>query len=129
MRVYAAQRVMTLELRTEHIPLNAPEAWCKSVNTTCFVDTDHAGYKRIRRFYIGVTILINSAPNKWFSKHQNTVELSTFGPEFIDTKQSIDLSDYLIYVLRIMSVLTKDLIFLQWAATHLCSVKKYTSMK
>jgi hypothetical protein len=62
----------------ETIPPNIPEAWGHSVVTSCYVDADHAGCKVTRRSHTGLIIYINNAPIVWFSKRQNTVELSTF---------------------------------------------------
>ena len=32
---------------------------------------------------LGILIFVNRAPIIWYSKHQNTVETSTFGSEFV----------------------------------------------
>jgi hypothetical protein len=74
----------------ETIPPNIPEARGHSVITSCYVDADHAGCKVTHRSHTGLIIYINNAPIVWFSKRQNTVELSTFGSEFIALKIAID---------------------------------------
>ena len=75
----------------EAIPHNMPEEWGHSVLTSCFVDSDHAGCKATRRSHTGVILFINKAPVMWYSKHQNTVETSTFGSEFCALKTAIDM--------------------------------------
>ena len=51
----------------------------------------YAGCLATRHLHMGVLIFVNKVPIVWFSKCQNTVELSTFGSEFIVLKESIDL--------------------------------------
>ena len=53
------------------------------VTTHCFVDADQAGDKVTQRSQMGILIFSNQAPIMWYSKRPNTVEMSTFGSEFI----------------------------------------------
>jgi hypothetical protein len=73
------------------MPPNAPEPRGNSVIMSCFVDADHAGNKVTRQPHTGVIIFFNKAPIIWFSKHQNTVETSMFGSEFIAARIAIEL--------------------------------------
>jgi hypothetical protein len=73
------------------LPPNAPEPRGKSVTMTCFVDADHAGCLATSCSHTGVIIFVNRAPILWYSKHQNTVDSSTFGSEFIAAKTAVDM--------------------------------------
>ena len=74
------------------------------VSTTCFVDADHAGCHVTQRSHTGVLIYVNHAPIIWYSKHQNTVEASFFGSEFVAMKIAVELIEGLKYKLRMMSI-------------------------
>ena len=67
-----------LEVRKE-----MPTTRGKVVDTSCFVDSDHAGNKVTRKSPIGIIIYMNMAPNLWCSKRQNSAKMSTFGSEFV----------------------------------------------
>jgi hypothetical protein len=47
---------------------------------------------------------VNRAPVVWFSKHQNTVESSTFGSEYFALKTAIDLVEALRYKLCMFGI-------------------------
>ena len=49
-------------------PPRAPELRGRSINTSCFVDADHAGCRVRRRLHTGVLIFVNQAPILWYSK-------------------------------------------------------------
>ena len=53
------------------------------VRIRAYVDTNHAGNLVNRRSHSGILIYANNAPIIWYSKRQNTVELSSFGSEYI----------------------------------------------
>jgi hypothetical protein len=74
----------------EEIPINCPEPRGNLVTMTCFVDANHAGNKVTRRSPTGFIIYLNLAPIDWFSKQQNTCELSTFGSEFVAMRVAIE---------------------------------------
>ena len=88
----------------EAIPKDAPTPRGRSVSTHSFVDADHASNTVTRRSQTGVLIFINSAPIMFFSKKQNTVEISTFGSEFIASRIAIELIESLRYKLRMFGV-------------------------
>jgi hypothetical protein len=77
---------------TESIPPkpNMPEPCGHSVQLNCFVDADHASNQLTRCSHTGILLYVNHSPIIWYSKHQNTVESSTFGSEFITTKIAVD---------------------------------------
>jgi hypothetical protein len=52
----------------------------------------------------GLLIFVNRAIVIWYSKRQNTVEVSTFGSEITAMKNAIELIDALGYKLRMFGV-------------------------
>ncbi len=86
----------------EKIPLDMPEPRGESVQTTCFVDSDHAGDIMSRRSRTGVLIFCNMAPILAYSKKQGSVETSSFGSEFSAMKTAVELVEGLRYKLRMM---------------------------
>ena len=89
---------------SEKIPSNAPEPLGRSVSTTCYVDSDHAGCQATRRSHTGVLIYVNCAPIIWYSKRQNTVEASTFSAEYIALKTAVEMIEGLRYKLCMFGV-------------------------
>ena len=92
----------------EAISPDAPEPRGHSVSTHCFVDADHAGNKVTRRSQTGILIFINRAPITFFSKKQNTVEVSTFGSEYIASRIAVEMIESLRYKLRMFGVPLPD---------------------
>ena len=62
---------------------------------TCFVDALHASNEVACRSNTGIFILLNNEPIVWYSKRQNTVELSTFGSEFLASRVATELIESL----------------------------------
>ena len=69
----------------EEFPMNTPKPRGKSVQSNCFVDSDHA-------------VLF------WYSKKQNTVESSTFAAEFVALQISTELISSLCYKLQMFEI-------------------------
>ena len=88
----------------ERLPNNSPKPRGNMVLTHCFVDSDHAGDKVTRRSQTGILIFVNWAPILWYSKRQNTVEMSTFGGEFIAMKTAVEQVESLRYKLHMLGV-------------------------
>jgi len=88
----------------EAIPPNMPEPLGKPVQTTAFVDADHAGDTITRRSRTGVLIYVNRAPIIWYSKKQNSVEGATFGSEFMALKTAVEMINGLRYKLRMFGI-------------------------
>ena len=88
----------------EPIPLDMPRPRGKSVSTHCFVDSNHAEDKTIRRSMTVILIFCNRAPIIWHSKRKNGVETSKFGSEFTAMKNSVELIAALRYKLRMFGV-------------------------
>jgi hypothetical protein len=69
-----------------------------------FVNADLAGNTVTRRSQTGIVIFVNRAPVIWYSKRQNTVEVSMFGSEITAMKNAIELIEALRYKLRMFGV-------------------------
>ena len=89
---------------TEVIPADRPEERGKSIQTTCFVDSDHAGDEVSRRSRTGVLIFCNRAPIIFYSKKQGSIEGSSFGSQFSAMKTGVELVEGLRYKLRMTGV-------------------------
>ena len=77
---------------TEAIPQNIPAPRGKEVVLTCFVDADHAGWRKTRRSPSSLLIFVNRAPIIRLSKRQNIVlEASTYGCEFLAMRVSLEM--------------------------------------
>ena len=89
---------------SEAIPPKMPKPPGNPVNTTCFVDANHAGNLVTRRSQTGILIFVMKSPMVWYSKRQNTVETSTFGSEFVAMRQATELILALHYKLRMFGI-------------------------
>ena len=89
----------------ERLPSDSPKPRGNMVSTHCFVDSDHAGDKVTRQSQTGILIFVNRASILWYSKRQNTVEMSTFGSEFVAMKTVVEQVESLRYKLRMFGVL------------------------
>ena len=81
-----------------------PEAHGKSVQIISYVDANHAGNLLNRRSHSGILIYVNNTQEIWYSKKQNTVEMSPFGLEFVALRITTDLVEALRYKLRSFEV-------------------------
>ena len=88
----------------EAIPGDMPSPRGNAGRAHCFVDADLAGNTVTRRSQTGILIFVNRAPVIWYSKRQNTVEVSTFGSEITTMKNAIELIEALPYKLRMFGV-------------------------
>jgi len=88
----------------EQIPIDMPIPLGKSVQITCYVDSDHASNQVTRRSHTGIIIYIQNSPIIWFSKRQNTVESSSFGSEFVALRIATEMIESLRYKLRMFGV-------------------------
>jgi hypothetical protein len=68
------------------------------------VDADYASDTVTRRSCTGFIIYLNCAPIYWSSKKQNSVEMSSFGSEFVAMKQCCEYLHGLRYKLRMMGI-------------------------
>ena len=76
------------------------------------VDADHASDMITRRSRTGFLVYLTCAPIYWWSKKQNSVELSSFGSKFIAMKQCCEYVRGLRYKLRMMGIPCDDPTFI-----------------
>ena len=88
----------------ERLPSDSPKPRGNMVSTHCFVDSDHAGDKVMKRSQMGILIFVNRSPVLWYSKRQNTVDTSTFGSKFITMKMAVEQVESLWYKLHMFGV-------------------------
>jgi hypothetical protein len=67
----------------EELPIKMTDPLGFPVNMSVFVDANHTGNVVTHRFHTGILIFPQNIPVMWHSRHQNTVETSTFGSEFV----------------------------------------------
>ena len=70
----------------------------------CFVYANHAVETETILSQISILLFCNSAPIIWFSKSQNSVEASTFGSEFTEMKNAVEIIKAFFYKLHIFGV-------------------------
>lgn len=88
----------------EELPQDMPTPRGYTVQTSCFVDSNHAGNVVTRRSHTGILIFLNKAPVIWYSKRQNTVEASTFGSEFVAKRLAKEMIVAFRYKLRMFGI-------------------------
>ena len=81
-----------------------PEPLARPVSAIAYVDASHAANKVTRRSHTGFIIFINKSSIVWYSKRQNTVEVSTFSSEFIAAKCCLEHITALRFKLRMFGV-------------------------
>ena len=81
-----------------------PEPRGNVVIISMFTDDAFVGDLVTRRSQSGILIFLNRAPITWYSERQNTVEVLTFGLEFIALRVGCEMNDRLRYKLRMMGV-------------------------
>ena len=88
----------------EAIPDNVPTPRGRPIDMSCYVDANHAGNMMNRRSHSGVLLYLCNTPVIWYSKRQNTVEVSSFGSEFIALRVAEQMIEALRYKLRSFGV-------------------------
>ena len=76
------------------------------------VDADHASGTITRCSRMGFLVYLNCAPIYWWSKKQNSMESSSFAPEFIAMKHCCEYVCGLRYKLRMMGISCDDPTFI-----------------
>ena len=74
----------------EDLPDDAPMPLGNPVITTTYVDANLQHCMITGRSSSGILHLVNGTPIDWYSKRQNTVELATYGSEFIAARIATD---------------------------------------
>ena len=90
--------------RGDVVPPDAPEPLGHPVQTTCYVDSGHAGDVVTRRSRTGVIIFVMRSPIVVYSKKQGSIEASSFGSELTAMKTATELIEGLRCKLRMMGV-------------------------
>ncbi len=67
-----------------------------------FVDSEHVGDQCTQGSCSGFLIYLNTALISWYSKRQSTIEMCTFGAEFVATKTDIEALHGTCFKLRMM---------------------------
>ena len=88
----------------EELPPDMPIPKGKSIMINVYVDADHAHDQDTRRSVTGFILFINNTPVKWYSKHQNTVETSTYGAELVALRIAVEGVIEFRYKLRMMGI-------------------------
>jgi Reverse transcriptase (RNA-dependent DNA polymerase) len=88
----------------EEIPTDLPKSKGPKVQMTVYVDADHAHDLVTRRSITGILVMLNNTPIRWVSKHQNTVETSTYGSELIASRIATELIIEIRFMFRSLGV-------------------------
>ena len=91
----------------EMIPRHMPEALCNNVAIQDYVNANNVGNMANRKSYYGIIIYVNTII--WYSKHQNTVEASSFGPEFFALRITMETIEALRYKFKMLEYRLKVL--------------------
>jgi hypothetical protein len=87
------------------MPPDQPAPRGKDVQVNMFCDAAHGTCHLTIRSTTGIIFFINTAPISWYSKQQNTIEMSTFGSEFVASRIVVEMNEALQYKLRMMCIL------------------------
>jgi hypothetical protein len=71
---------------------------------TVYVDADHAHDLVTRRSITGILVMLYNTPIRWISKHQKTIETSTYGSELVASRIVTELIFEIRYMLRSLGV-------------------------
>jgi hypothetical protein len=67
----------------ELLPVDAPESLGNYVTLSHYVDANLMHDVAVGRSVKGILHLVNKTPIEWYSKKQATVEMATYGSEFV----------------------------------------------
>jgi hypothetical protein len=76
---------------SEEIPKDLPPQKGPRVRMTVYVDADYEHDVITRRSITGILVMLNNTPIRWVSKHQKTVEISTYGSELVTSRVATEL--------------------------------------
>ena len=88
----------------EDLPSSYPVHLGKSVQINAFVDADLTGELITLRSQTGVLIFLNTPPTVLYSKRKNTVEVSTYGSEFVAMRVLVEMIIALRYKFHLFGV-------------------------
>jgi hypothetical protein len=86
------------------IPPNMPKPRGIPVKGTILVDASHGEDQVNRRSQTGVIEYLNNAPINAYCKRQTTVEVSTFGSEFVAMRIAVERAEALRYKLQMFGI-------------------------
>jgi hypothetical protein len=89
---------------SEEIPKDLPPEKGPIIRMTVYVDADHAHDLVTRRSITGILVMLNNTSLRWISKHQKTVETSTYGSELVASRVATELILEIRYMLRSLGV-------------------------
>jgi hypothetical protein len=75
----------------EEIPKDLPPETGPRVRMSVYVDSDHVNNTVTRRSITVILVMINNTPIRWITKHQKTVETSTYGSELVASRLATEL--------------------------------------
>ena len=78
------------------------------LTTAIKLDLYHSSNLVTRRSITLVAVCLNSAPFHWYSKKQKSVEMLSFGSEFITMRQSFEYDQGLACKLKMMGISCED---------------------
>ena len=84
----------------EEIAGHFPEAFGPVMETTIFVDADHAHDQKTRQSLTGLLAYVGSTPVIWLSKRQGAIASSTYAAEFSALRTATEEAISLRYMLR-----------------------------
>ena len=91
-------------LAKEKIPDEFPEPKGKGLKLTLEVDADHAHDLETRRSVTGVLLYLNATLQKWYSKQQHMVEISTYRSELVAARIAVEMAMDYRFKLRMLGV-------------------------
>ena len=84
----------------EEVASHFPKAFGPVMETTIFVDADHAHDQKTRRSLTGLLAFVGSTPVIWLSKRQGAIASSTYAAEFSALRTATEEAISLRYMLR-----------------------------
>jgi len=88
----------------EDLDPHFPVPLIQELEISIFTDSDHGHDKITGRSITGILVMVGSTPVIWESKRQSSVQLSTYGAEFVALKRAVSVAEEIRYTLRSMGV-------------------------
>ena len=104
----------------EIIPNNCPKPLGKSVTTTTTLDANHLQCLANGASLMACLHFWNQTPTDWYSKKQATVEMATYGSEFVAAKMATEQIMDMRYTLRYLGSPSSQIIYV-WQQQICCN--------
>jgi hypothetical protein len=88
----------------EEIPNDLPKSKRLQVWMTIYDNADHTHDLVARRYITGILLTLNNKPIRMVSKHQDTVETSSYGSDLVASMISTELIIEVRFMLRLLGV-------------------------